>query len=241
MKKIVAIVSLVFVISCGPNAKEIPTDIELWKNDDFASEIQKLDEEDRSAMAKWMIRTAMLKEFRGTNVPEGMTIGKAIAEQKEFDKAAAAEAAVEAETIKAKELANSEVENEMRSVAKVTVTQFMFDLGEQIEYAFDDRFLMSMDITNIGVKNITAIKGSIAVTNAFDEHIKTFSLVIDNTIPGSPADSDTATKITWSGEMDINQFDEGDNILKTSDPAKLKFLWKPVAIVFDDGTKMEAP
>jgi hypothetical protein len=125
--------------------------------------------------------------------------------------------------------ASEEAERITRLQNTVLVTCFKkgyaeLDYQDYITYAFA--------IQNKSKKDIRAIKGEIMFTDLFDDEIKSIEFTYDQPIKAG-------TTVNWNGTTDYNQFMDDDVRLKAKDLKDLKVVWKPIKVIFKDGTTLE--
>lgn len=88
MKKLLMVAAVLTLCACsGPKDTLIPTDIS--KLDSIAPQVDKLSAEDKKLLATYIIRHGLSKATgkNGEWIPEGVTIGKAIDEERETEAA----------------------------------------------------------------------------------------------------------------------------------------------------------
>jgi len=68
----------------------------------------------------------------------------------------------------------------------------------------------------------------------FGDTIKRLNLSHDEAVPALKT-------VTWDGSMDFNQFMDHDVKLRDVDESKIKLVFEPETILFDDGSKLELP
>ena len=79
---------LLLALLCGcsePRSMKLPTDTAEWKdNTDLKTAIKKLSDEEKKLLMGYSARAILSESFNGGGIKEGMTIGEAIDNQKEF-------------------------------------------------------------------------------------------------------------------------------------------------------------
>lgn len=100
------------------------------------------------------------------------------------------------------------------------------------EYNYQDYLTFDFVFKNSSNREITAFSGSFEIVNLLDEPVKSIGITFDDPIPAN-------SLIEWNGQTDYNQFTSGDAQLKEKDLSKFKFSFKPRAILFADGEKVE--
>ena len=173
----------------------------------------------------------------GPGIPEGMTIGKAIEEQRKFKADAAIEEAKQ-QALKAKLQAEREAaQKQMREA--VTVTLVSKKLAVEHGYSgivTDENLQVVFGYKNNTDKEVAGVKGYVSVKDLFGEEISGFLISNDTTIPAGQS-------TTWTGSRSV-RFSLGNNkdrkLAELGDD-KYTVVWEPEMIVFKDGTKLTAP
>ena len=86
-------------------------------------------------------------------------------------------------------------------------------------------------IVNTGSKDISAFRGFLVLTDSFGDRIAQLGIKHE-----SPLKVGGSTG--WSGSKRYNEFIEEDVKLRNADLAKVKVEWRPVTILFADGTRV---
>jgi hypothetical protein len=234
MRRVLAGLALALVVAgCSPKSATIPQDPAQW--DQLTEKAKQLNEEDRRLLAAYLLRQGIAGAFAGGNpsIPAGMTIGKAIAEQKKFE-GEAAKAGAEEDLLKAKAAAaRAKAEAELNNAVAVTITEKTF-VPENIHAGrFSDEVRFVIAAHNKTQKDIAGVKGTFVFSDMFGSEIKRMGLSMDDGVK--------AGKIftTSNYRMDVNQFIDSDTKLAQTDLAKMKVTFHPEMIVFTDGSKME--
>lgn len=237
---IIASVALLLVACSGPKDTPLPKD--LSKMESIKPAVEKLTDKERELLAGYMMRQALGKMGGvfggkgGEGVPDGMTIGKAIEEQKKFIEERAAEEAKQkalAEKLKAEREVAMKA---MRDVVTVTlVSKKLREERGMSGMTLDEHLEVTFGYKNNGAKDIAGVKGRIVVQDLFGDAVSTFGVSNDTTIPAGAS-------TTWTGSRSV-KFSLGSNkdrkLAELSDD-KFKIVWEPQVIVFSDGSKMAA-
>lgn len=97
---------------------------------------------------------------------------------------------------------------------------------------YQDYITYGFAIQNKSNQDIRAIKGDILFTDLFDEKISTISFTYDQPIKAG-------TTVNWNASTDYNQFMDDDVRLKNKELKDLKIVWKPIKVIFQDGSTLE--
>ena len=229
------LLALLLVGCSNPRDAVIPKDI--GQMEAIKSSIEKLSQEEKELFAAYMVRhtigSAMggLFGIKADPVPEGMTIGKAISEQKEF---VAKEKAKEKEKQELKARVEAErraKQEEFSKLLSVAVLNKRNDRGE-----YDQRFV-TFDIAfeNKGENDIAGVKGKLKIMDMFGDKVLNLNWAFDQGVTSHK------TYVEKGSGLKINQFMDDHMKLWNADYEKLKFQFDVSKIVFKDGTTMDAP
>ncbi len=234
--------SVILAACSGPKDTPLPRDLD--KMDTIKPAMEKLTAEERELAAGYIMRHTIGAKLgglfggkEGPGIPEGMTIGKAIEEQRKFKADAAIEEAKQ-QALKAKLQTEREAaQKQMREA--VTVTLVSKKLVTEHGYSgieTDENLRVVFGYKNNTDKDIAGVKGHISVKDLFGEEISGFLISNDTTIPAGQS-------TTWTGSRSV-RFSFGhndDRKFADLEDDKYKVVWEPEMIVFKDGTKLTAP
>lgn len=230
----IAVLSVTGLLLMGCNqVKNEPLPLEAT-GEQTAEIMKKLSEEDQKLLTGFLMRDSVVKAMSGgkggVRTAEIVTVGDALrAQQKWVDERKAAEA--EAEALAAQEKAKMEAAafelSKAITVALVN-TEILpknYDVGR-----FSELFYIKLAVQNKTQKEIAGIKGIVSWTDTFGADYFSTGIAIEQKIkPGET--------YRWEGERELNQFDDDDKKL-TRLGEEHKFSFKPMAIVFSDGSRI---
>ena len=205
--------------------------------------IAKLPADERELLAGYVIRHVAAQALGnvlgsgGSSVPEGMTIGRAIEEQRKFKTDAALEEAKQ-RALRAKLQAEHDVAlKSMRDAVTVTLLSKGIDMERGYGgIVLDENFKVTFGYKNNTPQDIAGVKGHISVKDLFGDEISGFQISNDDTLKAGQS-------LTWTGSRSV-RFSLGENhdrkLAALSDD-KYKVVWEPEVIVFADGTKKTVP
>lgn len=167
----------------------------------------------------------------GKQLSQGKTIKNLIDEQRkvvEEEKAKEAEAKRLAEEVKLKEEKNAKELGEY-----ITVVPFkkVFKKANIYSGEYKDKIIVEMVFENKGDKDIRAFKGRTIFNNLFGEPIYETTLYYDEGLKSKE-------KKRWVGIIQYNQFNEHHNKFNSTELDNMKYEWKPIGIIFKDGSKL---
>lgn len=167
-----------------------------------------------------------LKAFGGKKII-GKTYGDLLQEAKEM------KAEMEKKKKEEEALAEQAKKDELDRIKRLgeVLTASMYDKG-YYEYKYRDYLTYKFAFQNKSGKDIKAIKGSMVISDLFDEKIKEIGITYDD---GIPADS----TINYSAQTSYNSFNDSDVTFKNKQMEDLKMLWKPEKVIFSDGSIIE--
>lgn len=185
-------------------------------------ESKKADTTDMGYIAMYIMRAKMLGEKL-----EGKTYNDILENAKELRKKA------EKEEAEAKALADkvAKEEQEKREMFGKILTVALYDKG-YYKGDWEDYLTYEVAYENKGNKDIKAVKGSLLITDLFDQKIKAINLVEDEGIPAGKI-------VKRSYTTDYNQFLDEDTRLISKSIKDIKVVWTPEKIIFGDGTTLE--
>lgn len=240
---VLAVAALMALAACsGPKDTPLPRDLE--KIESIKPAMEKLTPEERELAAGFIMRHTIGAKIaglfggkEGPGIPEGMTLGKAIEEQRKFKADAALEEAKQ-QALKAK--LQTEREAAMKPMLDaVTVTLVSKKIATERGYSgivMDENLEVTFGYKNNTAKDISGVKGRISVKDLFGDELSAFQISNDSTIQAGQT-------ATWTGSRSV-RFSMGNNkdrkLAELSDD-KYKVMWEPQAIVFADGTKLVLP
>lgn len=240
---LLVVASLMALAACsGPKDTPLPKDLE--KMESIKPAMEKLTPEERELAAGYIMRHTIGAKLgglfggkEGPGIPEGMTLGKAIEEQRKFKADAALEEAKQ-QALKAKLQAEREAAMKPMLDA-VTVTLVSKKIATERGYSgmvMDENLEVTFGYKNNTAKDISGVKGRVSVKDLFGDELSAFQISNDSTIKAGQT-------ATWTGSRSV-RFSMGNNkdrkLAELSDD-KYKVVWEPQAIVFADGTKLVLP
>jgi hypothetical protein len=242
-KHLIVLLCVIVLAACsGP--KNTPLPRELDKMESIKPAMEKLTPEERELAAGYIMRHTIGSKMRGLfggkegpGIPEGMTLGKAIDEQRKFRADATIEEAKQ-QALKAKLQAEREAAMKpMREAITVTLVSKKI----KPEHGFsgmvlDENLVVAFGYKNNTDKDIAGVKGNISVKDLFGDEISGFLISNDTTIRAGQT-------TTWTGSRSVKYALGGnkDRKLAELEDDKYKVVWEPRMIVFKDGTKLTVP
>ncbi len=225
--------SIILAACSGP--KDTPLPRELDKMESIKPAMEKLTPEERELAAGYIMRHtlgaklgALFGGKESPGIPEGMTLGKAIDEQRKFKADADIEEAKQ-KALRAKLQAEQEaVLKPMKEAVTVTLVSKKVKTGHVY-----DGLEMNFGYKNNSDKDIAGVKGEITAFDLFGDRICSVRISNDKTIKAGQA-------VTW---VAMDYFGMGNSCRKLADleDGKFKIGWQPQMIVFTDGTKLTVP
>ena len=240
---LMVLICLLAVCACGgPKDTPLPRDLE--KMETIKSSLEKLSPEEKELVTSYIMRHTFGAKLggifggkEGPGIPEGITIGQAIEEQRKV-KADAALDEVKQQALKAKLQAEREVAmKKMREAVTVTLVSKKL----QVEHGYsgivmDEKLMVVFGYKNNTDKDVSGVKGTVAVMDLFGDELSAFQVSNDATIKAGQSS-------TWTGNRSV-KYSLGNNkdrkLAELTDD-KFKVVWNPEMIVFNDGTKLTGP
>lgn len=235
--------SLILLIACnGAKNTRIPHDID--KMESIKPAMEKLTPEERELAAGYIMRHTLGAKLgglfggnEGPGIPEGMTLGKAIEEQRKFKAEAALEEAKQ-QILKAKLQAERETAMKVMREA-TTVTLLSKRIAAERGYSgivLDEKIQVAFGYKNNTDKDIVGIKGLVIIKDLFGDDISKFQISNDATIKAGQTS-------TWAGSRSVKYAfgNNNDRKLAELNEDKFKVVWEPQMVLFKDGAKLTAP
>ena len=231
------------LVACS-SPKDTPLPRSLDKMDSIQTSMTKLAPEERELATGYIMRHTIGAKIgglfggkEGPGIPEGMTLGKAIDEQRKFIADAALEEAKQ-QALKAKLQAEREAALKPMREA-ITVTLVSKQMATERGYSgmvMDEKLNVTFGYKNNSSKDVSGVKGRISIRDLFGDEISAFQVSNDSTIKAGQT-------ATWSGSRSVSFSMGNNNDRKLADLGddKFKILWEPQVIVFTDGTKLTVP
>lgn len=236
----IAIIALLIVAGCS-NPKDTIIPSKLDSLDSIGVSLKKLSPEDQELFAGYFMRHAIgakmggLFGLKSTPIPEGMTLGKAIDDQRAF---LAANASKEADEKALKEKVLKERERAMgamRSAVTVTLVSKKIATETMSGIETDRKIEVVIAYQNNTDKAVAGVKGTLEVQDIFGDELSGFAVSNETTIePGAT--------VTWTGGRSVkfSMNSNKDEKLAGLADDKYKVIWNPKMIIFGDGTKLSA-
>lgn len=220
MKKALLILSSLIMLACSSSLDKTYSELTIQAD---ATELRKeLDSSEVKLLIGSIFRlTLAQKDLTSMTYREILEDGKVW--QAEQDRVEAEQKALQ------EKAAREEGERIARLQNAVMVTCFKKGYTK-IDY--QDYITYSFAIQNKSKQEIRALKGEILFNDLFDEKISTISFTYDQPIKAGAT-------VNWNASTDYNQFDDDDVRLKNKDLKDVKIVWKPVKVIFNDGTTLE--
>jgi hypothetical protein len=230
-EKRLAIGVLIFLLACSdPRSTKIPADMsELPK---IQSALDKLDSVDRGRVAQYEMRAHLGAIFGNSPPPAGVTIGEAIDNQKAFVAAQAKEEA--ADKARAAVAAKARAEKLHLMSEALTVSLTRLEVEGRVGDSFGQFIFMHLALQNRGAKPIAGVKGVAIFRDMFGDTLATWHVSYDKGVPANGTKQ--LRQLVGSTKVDAR-----DLRLAQTPIEKVTFSFEPSIIIFDDGTKLEAP
>lgn len=214
IKKIVIIVTMFFAVQLMSGCSD-PKNVKLPQNanefKDFQAKIEKLDDEDKRLINDFVGENSLAMAFG--NVPSDMTVGEAIAMQKEREDKA-----------KAKQEAQKAALKAMNDVINVEYVHH-----DKFERAGYPAYQFTVEMTNKSAKQVIGVKGRLIFKDLFGKDVGNIGLESKKTLDEGQPTYVEVTSMPFATQDDI--FKDGNY-----EPENVRF--EPEAIVFADKTTL---
>lgn len=215
LRTLAILMSLCLISSCSNPLNRKYSDKTLEEDAKAIKESKKISNEDAELLATYIMRAKLTNEHI-----EGMTYTDMLKKAKDIkaDQKALAD-----------KTAKEEEEKRKRLGAAINVA--LYHIGYSTA-DFEDYIVYNIAFENKSSKDIKAIKGTLLITDLFDNKIKELSIVFDDGVK-----SNETYKTSYT--TDFNQFMDEDKTLRSKTIKEIKFVWTPEKIIFEDGSTLE--
>lgn len=238
MRALIGILFLVWLAGCAdPRDTPIPREVE--KLESIKPSVDKLSEEERNLLAGYLTRhtigAAFGKAFGVPSdpIPEGITIGKAISEQREYIEK---RRVVEAEDKAARDNAEAQrrtLADQTAALLSARLLNINLHKASYRDFDVENRLELAIELVNKGQKEISGIKGMFVFFDQFGDKISELPFKFEQKIPPN-----STSKLELSKRF--NQFDAEDKRLAGINPTTTRFEMAAEVVLFSDGMKFEA-
>lgn len=241
------LVGLAALLAACSNPHDTPMPKDLASMESIKPVIEKLTPAEKELVGGYIVRHtigASLGAAFGVKtepIPDGMTIGKAIVEQRDF--VAKSKAAEEIKKVEAagKKAALEKADAERKVLAlqmKQMINARLADVSLH-KATFRDgdvhsRINFTFEFENKGAKDISGIKGVATFKDKFGDTVAVVPFKMEAPIPAGKNVSVRLGK-------DFNQFDDNDRKLVNLEASSVTFELAPEVVLFGDGSKFESP
>lgn len=225
-----------FLACSNPRNTKLPQDIASLES--IKPSVDKLTEEEKTLLTGYIMRHTIGSAFgaafgkKSDPIPQGMTIGKAIDEQKAFIQAERnreIEEKAKKDRIAAARKAASDQLAQMLTIRLVRIK-----VESEDQFGFSKRINFYFEMENKSQKTIVGLKGDGVLKDRFGDVLASPSMKTEvNIAPGQI--------IKTSMGRSYNQFREEDKKLASADALNCSFIFTPSIVLFSDGTKIETP
>ena len=229
----------VLLTACS-NSMNTPLPKDLANMDSIKPAMEKLTPEDRELLAGYIMRHTLGATFgkafgvQNEPIPDGMTIGKAIDEQRGLAEKQKAETAARKIVQEKVEAERKALTAQMAQVLAVRLTGLSLHKATYQDMDVQNRIDLTFEFENKGTKDIAGVKGVSTFKDKFGDKLSSSGLKVEQTLP---AGKTTTVRLSRK----FNQFDDEDRKLANADAANLTFELAPEVVLFADGSKFEAP
>ncbi|MFA6978927.1 MAG: hypothetical protein WC209_06335 [Ignavibacteriaceae bacterium] len=227
MKNVLLIFLMSFLFfSCSESIKEKKM---TQSNIQKIKDSKELTQKEKELFATYLIRTNLKNAFSGDKdflIDSTITIGEAIKKQKEWViedsiKTANEQKAAE-EAFQKKQLQIQKLKN----IVTVNIVRKSFSEADYSKYN-----VITISINNNSDSTIIGVKGTLKISDMFGDAISNLEVKYDKILKPKERAFNT-------GYYDYNQFMDRDTKLKFTELEKMKVVWEPEMIIFNDGSKL---
>jgi hypothetical protein len=230
----------VAALAACSNQYDTPIPKDLANIESIKPAIDKLAPDEKELVAAYIVRhtigSALSTAFgvKADPIPEGMTIGKAIKEQRSFAENQKIEVAAKKVVQEKAEAERKALAAQMTQMLTVRLLDLSLHKATFRDMDVHSRINMAFEIANKGAKDISGIKGIATFRDKFGDTISAVNMKSEDTIPAGKT-------VTIKLGKDFSEFNDEDRKLASLDAASAQFELAPEVILFADGTKFELP
>ncbi len=225
VRYLLAVVFFALTACSDPKGTVIPTDASTWDKA-LKPALEKLTEEEKKLFIGYTMRAKMGEAFGGKGMESGITVGKAIENQRAWIAEREAKQAEE-NALKAKLVAEqAALRKQIDDLLTVTVIELLLQKDR-----FQENQIIKIGLNNKGSKDIKGVSGAVKFIDIFDKEVGTINFSYDDGLKAG------ATSF-WTGSRHYNQFMEDHRAIAQLEEGKYKTIFEPKMLVFEDGTKL---
>jgi hypothetical protein len=201
--------------------------------------LEKLTPEEKELVAGYVARHTIGAAFgaafgvKADPIPDGMTIGKAIEEQRRFVEQRKAEEAVKKAAKEKAEAERKALADQMAQVLSVRLVALDLHKATFRDLDVENYIRLAIEFNNKGSKGIAGLKGMATFKDKFGDTVSELPIKVEQQIPAGKT-------VTVKLQKRYNQFSEEDRRLANLNAASTNFTVAPEVVLFSDGTKFEA-
>lgn len=201
------------------NMREVLTSVE--QNNDLTPE-------EANLLKAYLIRHAL----NAASAPLPVTVGDAITKQRTF--VAELEAREQAERAAAQRAEAERLARiaQLRAEVGVQLVRIEFIDTDIMARRFQDSLSFTVRVTNRSRRAVRGVRGTLVFLDTFGREVASIGMPVEEDIAAGASSDLTMTK-------DYNQFMSSDVAIRGFDLARGRVEWRPVQIVYADGTQVE--
>jgi hypothetical protein len=224
---------LAAVLAACSNAKGtvIPTEVNKWE--DLRGSLDQLSASERTLAVAYLDRTKAAAAYSGQPVPQGVTLGQAIENQKSFEQTQAQQRLTNRGQQEQSDQRRKDAEDRAAQVFGVKLT------GKEIigaDFSTEnrtDQVAFTFELRNNGAKELSEVKGSLTVSDSW--------FVIDLKV--IPIDYRQPLAVgaveTWTARVPLSAQATIDQRIRNTDLSQMKVTFTPELVQFADGSRLD--
>jgi hypothetical protein len=237
MTRLFSILLTCLLMAACTSAKDTPIPQDLENMTSIRPAMEKLTPDERQLLSDYLMRRALgaiVGAEYAPDVPQGMTIGKAIEEQRMFLAEIRAQEKKQAELKSAGQAKVHAAVEQMRDAVTVTLVSKTLkpEYGDSGTLR-DVNFGAIFSYKNNAPQDISQLKGYLSVRDLFEDELFRFNISNETSFPAGES-------IIWGGSKPVRfVIANHDRKISELDGSDFKVVWEPEVIVFADGSKIE--
>jgi len=227
------------LVACS-NPLNAPVPKDLGNMESLKPAMEKLKPEEKELLAAYVVRHSVGAVFgkafgvQPEPIPEGMTVGKALDEQRAFVERLKTEEAAKKLALEQAEAQRKALVEQMKLVLASRVIDITLHKATYHDGDVHSTISFEFEIDNKGAKDIAGIKGLASFRDKFGDRIAGVSMKTEEAIPAGKS-------VRVRLGKDYSEFNDNDRKLVNLDVHTATFELAPEVILFADGSKFESP
>ena len=222
--------TLLLIACSNPKDARIPNDPNRW-DEDLRSTMERLPLDERQLAVSYLARAKQTAALSGQSIREGVTLGQAIQEQREYERADAAQQMEARVQQLQRDRERQELERRAAAIVSVIAVNKVVTPGQVGTGGRPDQANLKFELRNNGDQAIVGLVGTVRLSDSFPGDLT--RLALDYPEPIAPR-----TTVPWEASVPLSPFANTDQRLRNVDLINMKVTFTPERVELADGTKV---